>query len=265
MKFKNQFIKDYKPTTPSLRHRKILTQPKKNIRIKSSSASIKNHAGRNNTGSITTRHHGGRHKRYHRDIDFKRLNAPYALSSLLSIENDPNRSANIARYFSPLFKSFYIVAPENISNEIQGPKYPYNRYVKNGDTLPLSDIPIGSKCYNIQTNFNSNPTIARSSGSAATLLKTDSINATIRLPSKKIINLNKRFLATVGQPSNSNKNLTVKGKAGANRWRGKRPTVRGYAMNAHDHPHGGKTSGGIQPKTLWGKQAKWVKTRKTSS
>ena len=135
----------------------------------------------------------------------------------MSIENDPNRSANIARYFSPLFKSFYIVAPENISNEIQGPKYPYNRYVKNGDTLPLTDIPIGSKCYNIQTNFNSNPTIARSSGSAATLLKTDSINATIRLPSKKIINLNKRFLATVGQPSNSNKNLTVKGKAGANR------------------------------------------------
>lgn len=250
-----------KPTTPSLRHRKILIQPKKNIRIKSSSTSIKKHAGRNNTGSITTRHHGGRHKRYYRNIDFKRLNAPYALSSLLSIENDPNRSANIARYFSPLFKSFYIIAPENISNKIQGPKYPYNRYVKNGDTLPLTDIPIGSKCYNIQTHFKSNPTIARSSGSAATLLKTDSINATIRLPSKKIINLDKRFLATVGQPSNSNKNLTVKGKAGANRWRGKRPTVRGYAMNAFDHPHGGKTRGGIQPKTLWGKKAKWVKTR----
>ena len=261
MKFKNQFIKDYKPTTPSLRHRKILAQPKKNIRIKCSSGSIKYHAGRNNTGSITTRHHGGRHKRSYRDIDFIRLNAPYALSSLLAIENDPNRSANIARYCSPLFKCFYIVAPETISNKIQGPKYPYNRYVKNGDTLALQDIPIGSKCYNIQTKFNRNPTLARSSGSNATLLKTDSINATIRLPSKQIIHLNKTLLATVGQPSNSNKNLTVKGKAGANRWRGRKPNVRGYAMNAFDHPHGGKTSGGIQPKTIWGKQAKWAKTR----
>ena len=255
-------IKNYKPTSPSLRHRKILNQPKKLPRIKKNSYSLKNHAGRNNTGSITTRHHGGRNKRYYRDIDFTRNNAPYSLSRLLTIENDPNRSANIARYTSPLFKSFYIVAPEVTSQEIQGPKYPFNRYVKSGDTLQLKDIPIGSKCYNIQTKLNNPPTLARSSGSAATLLKTDEHSATLRLPSKKIIHLNKHLLATVGQPSNINKNLTVKGKAGANRWIGRRPTVRGYAMNPFDHPHGGKTSGGMQPKTPWGKQAKWNKTRK---
>ena len=257
-------IKNYKPTTPSLRHRKILIQPKRLTRFKSSSVSLKNHAGRNNTGSITTRHHGGRNKRYSRDIDFCRINAPYVLSQRLSIENDPNRSANVARYTSPLFKSFYIVAPENSSEIIQGPKYPFKRYIKDGDTLPLKDVPIGSKCYNIQTGINKRPTLARSSGSAATLLKTDDLYATIRLPSKKIIHLDKFLLATVGQVSNANKNLTVKGKAGANRWIGKRPSVRGYAMNAFDHPHGGKTSGGIQPKTPWGKQAKWVKTRKKS-
>lgn len=255
-------IKKYKATTPSLRHRKILCQPKKFTRIKNSSFSLKNHAGRNNTGSITTRHHGGRNKRYYRNIDFLRNNAPYSLSSLLNIENDPNRSSNIARYTSPLFKSFYIVAPEFPAKEIQGPKYPYNRYIKDGDTLPLKDIAIGSKCYNIQTKKDRSPTLARSSGSAATLLKTDDNFATIRLPSKKIIRLDKFLLATVGQPSNINKNLTVKGKAGANRWIGKRPTVRGYAMNPFDHPHVGKTSGGMQPKTPWGKQAKWAKTRK---
>jgi large subunit ribosomal protein L2 len=210
-------IKNYKPTSPSLRHRKILIQPKKFTRIKNASLSLKNNAGRNNTGSITTRHHGGRNKRHYRNIDFLRNNAPYSLSSLLTIENDPNRSANIARYMSPLFKSYYIVAPEHISPKIQGPKYPFNRYVKNGDTLPLSDIPIGSKCYNIQTDSNKHPTLARSSGSAATLLKTDDHIATLRLPSKKIVHLDKFLLATVGQPSNANKNLTVKGKAGANR------------------------------------------------
>jgi large subunit ribosomal protein L2 len=152
-----------------------------------------------------------------RDIDFSRINAPYALSHLLSIENDPNRSPNIARYTSPLFKSYYIIAPENTSQKIQGPKYPFNRYIKDGDTLPLKDIPIGAKCYNIQTNLNQHPTLARSSGSPATLIKTDHLYATLRLPSKNIIHLHKNLLATLGQPSNPNKNLTVKGKAGANR------------------------------------------------
>lgn len=248
--------KTYKPITPSLRHRRILKQPDKLLRIKNDSKSLKNHAGRNRTGTITTRHHGGRHKRYLRNIDWLRNNANYSLSNLVSIEYDPNRSSSIARYITSKFKNYYILAPEYIEKSIQGPNYPNERFLINGDTLPLKDIPVGSKCYNIQNKRLQKPIFAKSSGSSATLLNIENNIATIRLPSKKIIYINSLCLATIGSPSNSNKRLTIKGKAGANRWIGRRPTVRGYAMNPFDHPHGGKTSGGIQPKTKWGKQAR---------
>ena len=254
--------KTYNPTTPSLRHRRILKQPKKLLRIKSNSSSIKNHAGRNRTGTITTRHHGGRHRRYLRDIDWLRDNANYSLSNFVSIEYDPNRSSSIARYITSKFKNYYILAPESTEKSIQGPNYPGERFLINGDTVPLKDMPVGSKCYNIQSRRFYKPTLAKSSGSSATLLNIENSIATIRLPSKKIIYLDYLCLATIGSPSNSNKRLTIKGKAGANRWIGKRPTVRGYAMNPIDHPHGGKTSGGMQPKTKWGKQAKWIKKKK---
>ena len=267
MKSKSQFIpsynitKTYNSRTPSLRHRRILKQPPKLLRIKSNSISIKNHAGRNRTGRITTRHHGGRHKRYLRKIDWLRNYGSHSISKFVSLEYDPNRSTNIARYITPQFKNYYIVAPDLPELTIQGPNHPGERFIVNGDTLPFKDIPVGSKCYNIQTSRFKKPTLAKSSGSAATLLKKDSLNAILRLPSKKIIYLDSSCIATIGIPSNSNEKLTVLGKAGASRWKGKRPNVRGYAMNPIDHPHGGKTKGGFQPKTKWGKQAKWVRTR----
>jgi large subunit ribosomal protein L2 len=218
LKSKNKYIKKYKPTSPSLRSRIILRKPKKVLPIKNQIKHLKYDAGRNASGSITTRHHGSRaHKRNYRILDFNRVNAPYSLSTLLTVENDPNRSANIARYLSPKLKSYYILAPHSISESIQGPKYPYLRYLKDGDTVPLMNLPVGSKCYNIQNDYNSKPKFALASGSAATLLKIQDSNATIRLPSKKLITINANYLATIGIPSNIYKNLTVKGKAGANR------------------------------------------------
>lgn len=218
MKFKNKFIKKYKPTTPSLRHRIILKQNKKVLPYKSLIKSIKYNAGRNSLGKITTRHHGSRaHKRYYRSLDINRINAPYSMSTFINIENDPNRSTNIARYMTPKFQYFYIVAPHKISESIQGTKYPYLRYLKDGDTVPLKYIPIGSKCYNIKNNIKDKPKFAKASGSNAILLKIKDNLATIRLPSRKTITINANNLATIGQPGNINLNLTVKGKAGANR------------------------------------------------
>jgi large subunit ribosomal protein L2 len=217
LKFKNEYIKDYKPTTPSLRNKRTLKQPKKLLRIKNLSKIVKSHGGRNNTGRITARHRGCRHKRYSREIDYVGKNASYGLSSLLSVENDPNRPSNIGRYFSSLFKGYYVISPGESSDVIQGPKYVSTKYLKDGDTVCLKDIPAGFKCYNIQSSFNTKPKLVRSSGCSATIIKRDSYSATLRLPSKKEVKLNKYFVATVGEPSNASKNLTKKGKAGASR------------------------------------------------
>lgn len=218
MKFKNKYIKKYKPTTPSLRNRIILKQNKKVLPVKYLIKSIKYNAGRNNTGKITVRHHGSRaHKRYYRSLDINRINAPYSISTLLTIENDPNRTTNIARYITPKFKNFYILETHKLSNNIQGINYPYFRFLKDGETVPLKFIPIGSKCYNIKNNIKDKPKFAKASGSNAILLKIQNNLASIRLPSKKIITVNANCLATIGQPGNINHNLTLKGKAGANR------------------------------------------------
>jgi len=125
LKSKNNFIKKYKPVINSLRSRIILRYPKKLLRIKNLSYSIKNHAGRNNTGTITCRHRGSRsHKRFYRDLDFQRNIAPFSLASFLNTEVDPNRSANIARYYTKVFQYFYSLAPHKIERKIQGTRYP---------------------------------------------------------------------------------------------------------------------------------------------
>lgn len=249
MKHKNiTSLKNYKPTTPSLRGRVIpdlgyldRLLPEKTLKL-----SLKNSSGRNFTGNITCRHKGGRHKRSLRYIDFSRYQNP---KYILSYEYDPNRSALIARCFDSNFKPFYTIASDDIQKKVIAASSPV--------TLTLKDITPGTTIYNVGP-------FCRSAGSSATLLNVDGGKklATIRLPSKKIYTINSDTFASIGKASNKNHKLRKQGKAGANRWLGIRPTVRGYAQNPCDHPNGGKTHGGPQPKTKWGKWAKWVSTRK---
>lgn len=242
-------IKNYKPITPSLRHRVIEDRSNLNklLREKKLSIYLKKTGGRNNTGRITCRHRGGGHKRMLRYInyDYNKYNKNLNNSLLLSYEYDPNRTGLISKCYSPIFKPFYILSPDS------------NNYGK------LSNIIKRDKLINIQPghyiyNFNK---FCRSAGTYGKLLKHDDNYSYIRLPSKKIIKLNNSNYASIGKSSNSIHKLIKKGKAGVNRWLGKRPVVRGYAQNPCDHPHGGKTSGGFQPKTKWGKYAKWIKKK----
>lgn len=248
MKRKNiTSLKNYKPTTPSLRGRVIpdLGYLDRLLPEKTLKSRLKNSSGRNFTGSITCRHKGGRHKRALRYIDFNNYqNAKY----VLSYEYDPNRTALIARCFDSNFKPFYTVASDDIERKV------------------LKDTKIREALKNITpgtTVYNVGP-FCRSAGSSATLLNVEGKKATLRLPSKKIYIIDSETFASIGKASNKNHKLRKQGKAGANRWLGIRPTVRGYAMNPCDHPNGGKTHGGMQPKTKWGKWAKWVSTRKKS-
>lgn len=239
-------LKNYKPTTPSLRSRVIPDLsyldhllPEKTLKVPT-----KNQSGRNYTGTITCRHKGQRHKRALRYIDFNRYQKP---KYILSYEYDPNRTALIARCFDQNFKPFYTIAPDHIQKTT----------VEQPFTLQLKDITPGTTIYNVGP-------FSRSAGSSAVLLNIDGKNATIRLPSKKNYTLSSDTYASIGKTSNKTHKLRKQGKAGANRWLGIRPTVRGYAMNPCDHPNGGKTHGGPQPKTKWGKWAKWVSTKKNN-
>lgn len=249
-------LKKYNPVTPSLRHRIILKSPKKQLKIKKLSYNHKYHAGRNINGHITVKHSGGRHKRIYRDIDFKRDIAKYSLLYNLVNEYDPNRKTNISRVYTNNFKSFYINSTFNkrLINKYTNIDRTYN----NNDNYKLKDIPIGYKIYNIQPN-----NLIKAPGTYGTIISKKDNIVLIKLPSKKIIEINYDNTACIGRNNNHNHNLTNFGKAGAKRWLGIRPTVKGNVMNAVDHPHGGNTKGGNPtPKTKWGKKAKWVKTRK---
>ena len=262
MKSKNiSELKRYNPTTPSLRGRVIpnYSSVSNVLRDKNLTSSIKNSSGRNSTGRITCRHKGGRHKRSLRYIDLNRNTGYYSNVSCLSYEYDPNRSSMIGRCFTGSFKPFYIIAPTGMKKgslecSLSLRKRRGIQAEHAGAGLCLRDITAGSTIYNI------NGKLCRSAGSGGVLLKVDEKEALIRLPSKVVISLKSEGYATLGKASNSNHKLRKQGKAGANRWLGIRPTVRGIVQNAVDHPNGGKSHGGSQPKTKWGKWAKWVKT-----
>ena len=262
MNDKNTFIKKYRPVTPSLRQRSILIRDKKIGRLKKLSENHKYHAGRNNRGRISVRHCGGRHKRIYRIIDFKRNNSKYSVLYKLNSEYDPNRKTNILRVYNNIFKMFYInnsigKKTDSILNKYTNldRKYFYN------DHLKLKDIPLGSRIFNIQPN-----NLIKAAGTYGTLLSKTDNKARIKLPSKNIIEIDINKTASIGRNDNINHNLINLGKAGAKRWLGIRPTVKGNVMNAVDHPHGGNTNGGLAtPRTLWGKNAKWVKTRKVKN
>ena len=219
--------------------------------------------GRNNLGRITSRHKGAGHKQKYREIDFYRKKDDMK-AKIERIEYDPNRTAHVAlvKYEDGVFN--YILAPSKIrvGDEIISGK---NKEVREGNCMPLSDIPAGTTIHNIEIYPNSGGKLIRSAGSSAQVSGKDENYCIIKLGSGEIRKIINTARATIGSVSNSDHQNVKIGKAGRNRWKGKRPSVRGVAMNPVDHPHGGgegKTSGGRSPVSPWGQSAKGLKTRK---
>lgn len=222
-----------------------------------------NNGGRNNAGRITVRHQGGGHKQHYRLIDFKR-NKDGIIGRVERLEYDPNRSANIALVCYADGERRYIIAPKGIKagDKVQsGPASP----IVPGNTLPLRNIPIGATVHCIEMKPGKGAQMARSAGASAQLVAREGAYATLRLRSGEMRKVLADCRATLGEVSNGEHSLRSLGKAGASRWRGIRPTVRGVVMNPVDHPHGGgegRTSGGRHPVTPWGVPTKGYKTRK---
>jgi large subunit ribosomal protein L2 len=219
--------------------------------------------GRNNKGRITTRHRGGGHRQRYRVIDFKR-NKDDVPGRVESIEYDPNRSAHIALVLYADGERRYILAPRGVTAGVEihnGSEAP----IKPGNALPLRNIPLGTVVHNIELKPGKGGQIARSAGCGVQLVAREGTHATLRLRSGEMRKVPADCRATIGEVGNSEHNLRSLGKAGATRWRGVRPTVRGVAMNPVDHPHGGgegRTSGGRHPVSPWGVPTKGYKTRK---
>jgi len=218
--------------------------------------------GRNNAGRITTRHRGGGHKQRYRIVDFKRnkLDVPARVER---IEYDPNRSAHIALLLFADGERRYILAPkgvgagDEIRNGIAAP-------IKPGNAMPMRNIPVGTLVHNVEMKPGKGGQIARSAGSSVQLIARTGDHATLRLRSGEMRKVPSECMATIGEVGNPEHSLRSLGKAGASRWRGKRPTVRGVAMNPVDHPHGGgegRTAGGRHPVSPWGTPAKGYRTR----
>ncbi|MEX1032446.1 MAG: 50S ribosomal protein L2 [Cellvibrionaceae bacterium] len=219
--------------------------------------------GRNNAGRITTRHVGGGHKQHYRVIDFKR-NKDGIPAKVERLEYDPNRSANIALVCYSDGERRYIIAPKGLS---AGDKIESGEMaaIKTGNTLPMRNIPVGSVVHCIEMKPGKGAQMARSAGTSAQLVAREGTYVTLRLRSGEMRKVLSECRATIGEVSNSEHSLRSLGKAGATRWRGVRPTVRGVAMNPVDHPHGGgegRTSGGRHPVSPWGTPTKGHKTRK---
>ncbi|MBK81938.1 MAG: 50S ribosomal protein L2 [Gammaproteobacteria bacterium] len=225
--------------------------------------SQKRNGGRNNSGRITTRHQGGGHKQHYRIIDFKRTKDGVP-AEVERLEYDPNRTAHIALLKYADGERRYIIAPKGVS---AGDKLMSgaSAAIRAGNAMPLRNIPVGSVIHCVELKPGRGAQIARSAGASVQLVAREGSYATLRLRSGEMRRVLADCRATLGEVSNSEHSLRSLGKAGAKRWRGKRPTVRGVAMNPVDHPHGGgegKTSGGRHPVTPWGVPTKGYKTRK---
>ena len=260
-------IKHYKPTTNGRRNMTALTYeeittttPEKSLLV-----SVKKHAGRNNLGRITVRHHGGGEKRKYRLIDFKR-DKDGIKGKVATIEYDPNRSANIALIHYVDGEKRYIIAPKDLKVGME---------IVSGDTadilvgncLQLQNIPVGTMIHNIELNPKHGAQLVRSAGASAQILGREDKYVLIRLASGEVRKILGVCRATIGTVGNEDHGLVSLGKAGRNRWKGVRPTVRGSVMNPNDHPHGGGEGkcpvGRDAPRTPWGKRALGVKTRNT--
>lgn len=261
-------LRRVKPTSPGRRFQayssfdEITTTTSEKRLLKA----IKKSGGRNARGRITSRHRGGGHKRHYRIIDFKRdkIGIP---AKVASIEYDPNRSTRIALLHYVDGEKRYILAPLNLEvNDIieSGP----DADIKPGNTLPLSNIPLGTQIHNIELRAGNGGQIVRSAGTYAQLMAKEDRYALIKLPSGEVRMVLMNCKATVGQLGNVTHENIHLGKAGRKRWLGRRPKVRGVAMNPVDHPMGGgegRSSGGRHPCSPWGVPAKGFKTRKNKS
>ncbi len=220
-------------------------------------------AGRNNAGRITVRHIGGGHKQRYRKIDFKR-DKDGIEARVERIEYDPNRSAHIALLLYRDGERRYIIAPRGVSagtTLLSGSEAP----IKPGNSMAIRHIPVGTQVHCVELKPGKGAQLARSAGAAAQLVAREGAYATLRLRSGEMRKVLSECRATIGEVGNFEHSLRKLGKAGATRWRGRRPTVRGVAMNPVDHPHGGgegRTSGGRHPVTPWGVSTKGHKTRK---
>jgi large subunit ribosomal protein L2 len=258
-------IKKFKPTSPGRRFASVstfeevtTTEPEKSLL-----APLKKTGGRNSQGRITVRHRGGGHKRRYRIIDFKR-NKDGVPAKVLSIEYDPNRSARIALLQYADGEKRYIIAPQRlgVGDTVSSGE---RTEVRPGCTMPLKNIPLGTLVHNVELKQGKGGQLARSAGTYAQLMAKEGDYVQLRLSSGEVRNTRMECRATIGQVSfPEHENISL-GKAGRSRWLGRRPSVRGVAMNPVDHPHGGgegKTSGGRHPVTPWGVPTKGYKTRK---
>ncbi|MGI6257230.1 MAG: 50S ribosomal protein L2 [Anaerovoracaceae bacterium] len=259
-------IKKYNPTTPGLRGMTVSTfeEITKSTPEKSLTVTLKKHAGRNSRGKITVRNRGGGYRPKYRIIDFKR-NKDNIPGNVSAIEYDPNRSANIALIVYADGEKRYILAPENlkVGNVIfSGP----DADIQVGNALPLANIPVGTMIHNIEMKPGRGGQLVRSAGNGAQLMAKEHPYAQIRLPSGEVRKIRMECRATVGEVGNEDHQNIDIGKAGKKRHMGRRPHVRGSAMNPNDHPHGGgegKTGvGRVSPVSPWGKPTLGYKTRK---
>lgn len=257
-------LKKFKPITAGSRFRSVVanTEITRKGPERSLTEELHGKGGRNHHGRITMRRRGGGHKRRYRVIDFKRnkLGVP---GRIAEIEYDPNRSANIALVHYADGEKRYILHPRGLpvgSEVVAGP----DADIKVGNALPIGRIPLGATVHNVELKPGKGGQMARSAGSGVQIVAKEGEFVTVRLPSTEVRRVRKECMATVGQVGNTDHELRVLGKAGATRWSGRRPKVRGVAMNPVDHPLGGgegRTSGGRPPVSPWGKP-EGVKTRK---
>jgi large subunit ribosomal protein L2 len=261
-------LKTYNPMTPSQRELVIVDRGAlwKGAPVKKLTEGLTKSGGRNNTGRITSRRRGGGHKRLYRQIDFKRtkFDVPATVERL---EYDPNRSAFIALIKYEDGELSYILAPQRLAagDAVIASK---QADVKPGNAMPLASIPIGTIVHNVEMKPGKGGQIARSAGTYVQLVGRDQGYAILRLNSGEQRLVHGQCMATIGAVSNPDHSNINDGKAGRSRWRGKRPSVRGVAMNPVDHPHGGgegRTSGGRHPVTPWGKPTKGKKTRRNKA
>jgi large subunit ribosomal protein L2 len=257
-------LKTFRPVTPSIRFKTVLTfddltrtRPEKSLLEPKKSS-----GGRNSLGRLCVRHRGGGHKQLYRVIDFKRDKTGIP-AKVATVEYDPNRSARIALLNYADGEKRYILQPIGLKvgdTVVSGP----DADILVGNALPLKNIPLGTTVHNIELRKGKGGQMARSAGSAAQLIAKEGDYAQLRLPSGEVRKVHIECMATIGQVGNPDHSNVSVGKAGRTRWRGKRPTVRGVAMNPVDHPHGGgegKTSGGRHPVTPWGQPTRGYKTR----
>ncbi|MGM0669934.1 MAG: 50S ribosomal protein L2 [Gemmatimonadota bacterium] len=257
-------LKKFKPVTPGSRSRSVTagSDITRKGPERSLTESLSGSGGRNHHGRITTRRRGGGHKRRYRTVDFRRDKAGI-LGKVAEIEYDPNRSANLALVYYADGEKRYILHPRGlqVGDVVEsGP----DADIRLGNALPLERIPLGTVVHNVELKPGKGGQMARSAGTGVQVVAKEKNFVSLRLPSTEVRRVRKECMATIGQIGNIDHNLQSIGKAGANRWRGKRPKVRGVAMNPVDHPLGGgegRASGGRPPVSPWGKR-EGKKTRK---